>query len=209
MRLTTILGLTATAVLAVMAFVGASSAAAEYSTSLCLADTANSLCEKGPPEGEPPVVHLEDKTAVLKTTTPALTITCEALLEGENLGLAEAPNPLKVHVSMEGLKYANCNKGCAAKNELAGIILVLKTGPEVATVTGDGFKVHLTCGVVVDCKYNANGLVLHGLGALLAGPNGVASSVEATISKEGGGVCPATAKLTVEYVPLVPLYIRS
>jgi len=204
------LGLAAVAALAAMAVVGASSASATFHTAICLKDPVALTCDSA---DEPATVHFEDKTAVLKTTTPALTITCEGLLEGENLKLSKLVlgviQPLEVHVATGGLKYSNCDKGCTATNEAPGLLLLLKTGTDTATLSAHGFKVRLKCGVVVDCKYNAEGLVGHALGALKAPANGLVITEEKAVTKEGGGVCPATAKLTVEYAPLVPLYIKS
>src|SRR6476646_8428303 len=185
------LSLAAVMVATSMAFISVSPASAKFHTELCLKDTTNLLCDQ--PAG---LVHFQDKTAVLKTTTPALTITCEGLILGTSLGLSKLSGanilPLEVHVETAGLTYSNCDKGCTATNELPGLVLVLKTGAEAAEVTGHGFRLRLKCGVVVDCKYNWTGLVSKASGSLVVPPNGVITSVEAALTKEGGGVCPAT-----------------
>jgi hypothetical protein len=131
------------------------------------------------------------------------TVECEALFSGTTLngGLS---NPLIIH----GTFSYSCLNGCTAEEENGPAeIKVLKTGTELAEVTGEGL-VHVVCGL--NCRYNGVGLKGHGLGPLLVGSgNGRVTISGATVNKESGTFCPSTSKLDITTTPLTATYISS
>jgi len=223
-RLIKMLGLAAVAAIAAMAFVGASSAVAG-STDLCTehpnaenkcpAGTSLALVKDG--------IHYVDPLALLRAVGAfgvTKDILCEALFLGEALDLAA---PLVIHGEFkygkphgisslpEGLcfemeKKENCGE-IKEVGPLGGLLLVLRTSHELATVVGHDFEVLVKCGGL-HCVYNAAGLEGHALGPLLSElPNGAVTIVNQTVNKVEGFLCPETASLTTTQKPLKPNYI--
>jgi hypothetical protein len=212
MRSIKMFGLAAVAAVAAMAFMGATSAMATFDTTLCDQDPAGGVltCPAGNLVSH---VHFETvaKGAILKTTKPALTLTCTSLFLGDVLTaglLAVAPNPLLISGV---LSYSACNNGCEIKDvsKKIGHLDLLKEAEELAKVEGLNFEILLKCGEVIHCIYGAAGVTGHALGALKAPPNGHVNITEKTVTKVGGTLCPEKAVLTALYAPLVPLYIKS
>jgi hypothetical protein len=190
-------GLAALAALMAMALVGATSAMATGSTALCKAD--ESPCAAGNI-----VTHVhEESIGHAKLLSSFATVECEALFLGDALngGLS---NPLVIH----GTFTYTCLNGCTAEEQNSPAeIKVLRTGTELAEVTGEGL-VHVECGL--DCVYNGVGLKGHGLGPLLVGSgNGRVVISGATVNKESGLFCPSTSKLDITTTPLTATYIST
>ena len=191
------LGLAALAALMAMAFVGASSAAAE--------DTALCVLHHEIREGCTGIEHVHETTltgkkAVLKTSL--VTVECDVLFLGDGLiGASGLPSgaPLIIHGTFT---YTNCG-GCTAVEENGPAeIKVLKEGHETSKVTGEGL-VHVTCSGL-NCRYNGTGLVGTGKGSLLsAETNGEVSLVKQSVPKESGIFCPSTSELTITTTPLL------
>ena len=188
-------GLAALAALMAMAFVGASSAMAEH-TSLCA--TESELCAS-------PITHVHETSVgkgVLKSKLP--TIECNVLFLGDALesGLG---NPLVIHGQFT---YSSCNNFCTVKEETANATIeVLKSGSELASVTGEGL-VNVKC-PFINCNYIGTGLEGHALGPLTSSQaNGSVVLTEQNTEKESGS-CPEEAFLTLTTTPLSKTYIST
>jgi len=192
-------GLAAIAAVAAMAFVGASSAMATFPTQLCSSNEGGALtCSAGNV-----VTHVHFVDSAAKLLTNVLNVTCNALFLGDSLGLAQ---PLLVHGEFT---YSGCNNGCTAEDLEGGLLLILKTAANLAEVKGDGFKVNVHCLNVIECEYDGQGLVGHGLGANLPTTAGEVSISEQTVHSVGGLLCPSTAKLDALFESLTDVYIKS
>jgi hypothetical protein len=202
-------GLTALAGLMAMAFVGASSAMAEFPTALCKEDASN-FPELVCPAGKL-ISHVHETTAGTKAVwkTSLLTVECEVLFLGDVLTeglLSEPPESLLISGN---LSYFNCSSGCTFTEENAPAHLeVLKTADELAKVTGE-FLLHLSCSGL-NCRYNGVGLVWHALGPLLSARlNGDVRLEKQALNKESGTFCPSVTELTIDTTPLELIYIAS
>jgi hypothetical protein len=145
-------------------------------------------------------VHFVDPAA--KLLTNVLTVTCNALFLGDGLGLA---SPLVTHGNFT---YTGCNNGCTATDLVGGLLLALKTASGLARVTGDGFLVRVLCIGIINCEYDGNTLVGHGLSATGTN-NGLVNAHEQTVSHTSGLLCPETAKLDALFESLTALYVKS
>jgi hypothetical protein len=198
------LGLAALAALAAMALVGVSSAMAE-STALCKAE--ESTCS-----GANTITHVHESQVGKAKLLSEPTVECKVVLFlGDTKNAAKETKGLANPLRIEGaFTYKECNNSCTVKEEEGpAVILVLKEGSELATVTGEGL-VHLTCFFgFINCKYNGEGLIGHGLGPLTsAQENGSVDIEEQETHREAGG-CPETAFLDLTTTPLEKTYISS
>ena len=195
MRLIKILGLTAVAGIASMAFIGASSATA---TSTVLCEVNELEC----PAGKKYTGHIEALSAKTELKG-ALNMTCKhSHLLGEALGLA---NPLVIHVTLLGFKECNCT---VSVTDQTGLILALKTASDLVTGTAHGFEVKVTC-FGVSCTYGGVAEGAHGLGGAPA--TVVATEVELELLS-GSGLCGEKPGLwTATYTIILPnpLYIST
>jgi hypothetical protein len=215
-RLIKMLGLAATAALAVMAFVGSSSAMGEGATWLCKNETGT--CSQ--------VTHVHFLSVVKNASNEhvdgrgklvggGITVECQLLVLGEVI--SNGTNPAKIKSK---LHYTDCTNGCEVTGlngelEIPGVIDVLRLGTgQLADVTGLEFEVKLRCPFVFTCDYNAEGLTGHG-----SPLNNVAGNIphvtytNATVnltSKLAGPFnCPSTGALTALLKSLELFYIRS
>jgi len=178
------LGLASIAAIGAVAFVGASSAMAG----------TTALCEfnESPCLNQVEHVHFVDPAA--KLVTLPLTVTCEALFLGDALGLVTS-GPVIVHGSFT---YSNCNNGCTATDLHGGLLLVLRTATNLGEVKGDGFEVNVHCAGVIECEYDAQGLVGHALGAELPTTAGKVTVSNQEVHRTGNPltnlICPEPAK---------------
>jgi hypothetical protein len=202
-------GLAALAALMAMAFVGASSAMAEFPTALCKED-ASTFPELVCPAGKL-ISHVHETTAGTKAVlkTSLLTVECEVLFLGDVLTanlLSEPPESLLISGNFS---YSSCSSGCTVTEENGPThIHVLKTADELSKITGEGL-VHVSCSGL-NCRYNGSGLEGHGLGPLTSSHlNGEVTLKEQETNKESGTFCPSTSKLTITTTPLELVYIAS
>jgi hypothetical protein len=199
------LGLAVTAALMAMALVGAGSAMAEGSTALCKAD--ESPCAAGNI-----ITHVHESTLAGNPgllLSSVVNILCDVLFLGDTLngGLG---NPLVIHGHFT---YTNCmheNGTCTVtETSTDSLISILRLGSELADVSGTGI-VNAHCGFFINCTYDGEGLLGHGLGPLTASEtNGETRVEEAVTHKTGGSLCPETAKLDLLTTPLEKTYISS
>ncbi len=194
---------TALVLLTVTALAGPSSATAE----------TTALCSYTPVLGEACegtlVTHVHETTitgAKAKILSSTLNVECDVLFLGDALSLA---SPLVIHGAFT---YTNCNSGCTITEEHGPAeIKVLKEGHETAKVTSE-FLIYLNCGGFIKCDYNGSGLQGIAKGWWLSAgayANGEVTIEEQTISKEGGFLCPSTAKLDIKTAWLNRLLIGT
>ncbi len=198
-------------VVAAMAVAGVSSAMAE-NTQLCKENSATLACPAGQAKTTLHFITVNEKGELgkAKLLSEAGTIECHVLISGEALALG---NPQIAHVE---LHYSECNMGCSVPLE-EGLLEILKVAAELANVTGINFLVELNCPFIFKCDYNASGLVGHGLGATVAGTNGLghvtysAKTVTLVQKLLGPFNCPTTSALHALFksLPGEPIYIRS
>jgi hypothetical protein len=141
-------GLTTIAAVAAMAFVGASSASAT-NTALC---TANELvCATG----NVYTGHVEALSLSPVLLSSVGNVECEhSVILGNALGLA---NPLVIHLELIDFT-GNCHlgiTGCTVVTKALGLLLLLKTGHNVATksLESHGNNVLVNCAGVLHCVY--------------------------------------------------------
>ena len=208
MKLVKVFGLTTIALLFVTALVGVSSAMASSSL-LCSKD---SLSEP-PPVGEcqqPTEVHFISVNAtgeaakVKLLNEILLPIECNALLSGTVLPGLVANGPVVIHVTE--LKYTNCGICSISASEL-GLLSVLRTGVELATVTSLNLKLLFSC-FGLDCEYGVNGLTGHGLGPLLTELSAHITYTKLLLMRLTPG-CTKIVELDALFASVNPLYIRS
>lgn len=177
-----------------MALVGPSAAIGE-STSLCKED--ESPCTS-------PVSHVHYVAENIFILGP-YTYHCDALLLA-SVGELGSPQVLEGN-----LTYFNCSGSCS-RTEISegGTLSFLRTGTELAEVTGEGFEILSNCGSGFHCVYTFENLTGHALGPLLSiASNGEITYVEQPLSHVSGFFCPKETKLDAKFVPLSPIYISS
>jgi hypothetical protein len=189
-------GLAALAALMAMAFVGSSSAMAEF-TVLCSNDASGSCSV---------ITHLHETTlsgAKAKLLTSILTVECDVLFLGDTTTEEGAP------LIIEGnFTYSNC--GSCTVEEVGGLSIgkILKLGHETADVIGEG-EVHVNCNGL-NCTYSSEELLGTGRGPLLSSEtNGGGSIQEQVVKKVSGLFCPSTAKADATTTPLSPEYLKE
>jgi len=208
MRLIKMSGLAVVATMA-LAVIGASSATAG-STLLCTKNTV-SLTPTAAECAAPTAVHY---VSVGKVTllNNVFNLECNALLTGTVLSKLVTNGPISISVAAAGLGYSSCSGFCAWAALEGGTVLILKTGVELATVTGDGFRVRLNC-PLFDCDYNWAGLAGHGLAQGSEGKSHVtyqnAATNLLTDLASPFGSCPTGTFLDALFQTLTPIYIRS
>lgn len=193
-------GLAALAALLAMAFISASSAIAEP-TALCTEDVET--CSAGSR-----ITHVHEVSVGKgKLLTSVATVECEVLFLGNVISPEATGAPLEIEGNFT-YPEAGCETTTGTKCEVketstSALIEVLKTGHELAEVKGSA-EVNAHCGGLINCTYNGEGLVGHGLGPLLSSStNGNVNISEQTTNKTGGLFCPKTAKLDLTTTPLV------
>jgi hypothetical protein len=203
MKLIKMFGICALAALMAMAFVGAGSAMAEP-TSLCTEDPGEGeVCSEGKW-----LTHLHEATAagapaVMKTSI--LTFKCDVLSLGNMVkGLGK---PLEIEGN---ITVSNCSSGCLASEISVQLLAkVLRSGHESADVEIE-VEGNVHCGLLLNCNYDASGVLGHTIGALLSSAkNGETSFEEQTLNKTGGLLCPKTAELSVLTSPLSAFYVTG
>jgi hypothetical protein len=194
------LGLAALAALATMAFVGASSAMAEPAL-LCKAD--ESPCSSGNL-----ITHVHETQVGKAKLLSEPTVECEVVLF---LGDADATQEAEGALEIEGkFTYEKCNNSCkVTEEEGPATIEVLRTESELATVTGEGL-VKLNCFFgFINCRYNGEGLIGHGLGPLTSASKNGSVIIEEQETKKESGTCPESAFLDLTTTPLEATYISA
>lgn len=191
-------GLVAIAAVSAMAFVGATSAAAEP-TALCTVNTAL-IC----PAGNIYTGHIEAKAVgspELLNETENVKCTGSTVL-GNALGLA---NPLVGH--LESLTFTGCKSAngfnCTTTTPVLGTLLLLKTAPNLGTLQSHTTEVTVSCASgLLKCRFG--GLpTLHAEGG---NPGLITASKAALgiIAKEGFVTCPKTAEWDAKYEIVLP-----
>jgi hypothetical protein len=231
MRLIKMLGLAAVAALAVMALVGPSSAMAKEEGLLCeqlvhddpcTAVTKDKIIHFLSVVKNAEGLHVDGKGKLLAGSS---TVECLLLVEGKVLDLDPGPeekylgSPIKV---LAELHYTSCNLGCTVTStsgelKIHGELDILKTGLDLATVTGLGYNVKLACPFVFTCDYNAEKLEGHahhliGLGKAdeeeLAHVTYEEDTVNLVEKLSGPFNCPTTGALDALLKSLTPLHIK-
>jgi hypothetical protein len=206
------LGLAATAALAVLGVVGPSSAMGEGSTLLC--KNLFGECEV--------VKHLHilsvnsaHESGKGKLLAGSNTVECELLGLGDVLE-PYLGNPVQI---LAELTYTNCNLGCSTGTPTGGSphgefdILRLGVG-ELADVIGLEFEFKLTCPFIFTCDYNSENLVGHGL-PLNNEANGLphvtytGATLNLTSKLSGPFNCPSTGALDLLLQSLTQFYVRG
>jgi hypothetical protein len=198
MKLIKMFGLAVIAALASMALVGASSASAE-STVLC-EEPEHTECSN------PFTGHIEGLSTDALLSASFVHIECEhSVILGEALGLA---NPQVTHVTK--LDFLNCEPCEPVVEDETGLIETLKTGLNLGTVKGSGFKVFVDCGI--ECYYGGTVEGAHAKGSE-GGSLGVITANEVELERLSGSsiFCPSVSKWTATYSIVLPdeLYIST
>jgi hypothetical protein len=209
MRLIKILGLAAISAVVATALMGASSAMATFDTALCKEASANLACPAGQLTTE---FHLAAKNTKVLTSV-ANFICAETLLKGTVLGLAKAPEPQVGHLTEFTFKECKTESGttCNFHSVLLGLILILKTGQDVAKVEFDNTSLEYECGIYIDCAYGGEP-ILQALSASLPTHAGLLHANGVVLGEDpahSDGICPSVAKWDALYEFLEDVYIRS
>ena len=199
------LGLAATAALAAMAFVGASSASANSNTALCTVHTSLD-CGANVYTGH---VEATAKTTALQTSVA--TVLCEtSTILGNALGLATAPTSLTGHLEL--VNFNDCEThvgvGCTVTTTELGLLLLLKIALNKGLVESYGTWVKVQCLGVLHCEYGGTFHVGTALGSTL--PLGASSlglvhaNAEVQRRKALFESCPLESKWTALYTVQLP-----
>ena len=197
-------GLAAVAAVAAMAFIGASSASATFSTQLC-ATSSGLTC--GTAATNP--VHQTLKTGTVgKLLSDSLDVLClNVLANGTALALA---NPQVVHATTS---YTNCGSNTAHDNctvtvEEDPLFHLLKEGAGEGTLLGLSGLTRVKCTVFgfikIDCLYDTTGIEF-----AVSDPGLLVANETPVEFVEGSGLCPEESSLDGELTTLTATYIRS
>jgi hypothetical protein len=208
-------GLATLTALMAMVFIGVSSAAAE-STALCLEDPGTGpteACPEGPPASQL-ITHVHEAT---EAGNPALLLSsvveakCTTLFLGDVTSENGSGSPLVVlgHFTYSNCKTPSGSSCTVTETSEDATLKILKLGHELADVTYKlEWNVH--CGFFINCTYNGENLVGHGLGPLLStATNGATRLEEQTTHRTGGSFCPEIAKLDLLTTPLEATYVTN
>ena len=185
MRLIKMLGLAVVAAIASMAFLGASSASANQSTTLCKINQLPCASGNQWPKGTK-LAGTSVGTALLLSSL--VTVHCNGTASGEITSAALA-NPLSGTLvpSFTGCKTSG-GTNCTVTTS-SGTLLLLKTGPNVGVATVHNVLARVQCGVFIDCSYTSKGVQLQAKSLSGATPARLhANGVE--LENEGGFLCP-------------------
>ena len=199
MRLSKLHGLAAIAAMVVMASIGTSSAAAEGPTA---------FCEKHEDPCEAANVYVGHVAAVAENPrflTGETSIVCKkSQLLGFNLGLG---NPLTIHLQLLNFTedcLATGGFGCEVNTTELGLLLLLRTALNLATVQTHGIKILVNCpGTGIHCGYTGLWGPLHALGS----PNGESLAeirAEEIPLEQTGLFCPEETKFDALYRLVLP-----
>ena len=185
MRLMKMFGLAVLAAVAAMAFVGASSASANQSTTLCKINQLPCASTNQWPTGTG-LVGTSVGTALL--LSDIVTVHCNSTASGKITSAALA-KPL---VGTLVPSFTGCKTGSGTNCTVttsSGTMLLLKTGPGVGTATVHNVLARVQCGFFIDCSYVSDGVELEALSLSGAHPALLhANGVE--LQNEGGFLCP-------------------
>jgi hypothetical protein len=165
-------------------------------------DTA--LCEADESQCTSPVSHVHYVAEDIFILGP-YNYHCDALLLA-SVGELGSPQVLEGN-----LTYFNCSGGCA-RTEISegGTLSFLRTGVELAEVTGEGFEILSSCGGSFHCVYTFENLTGHAVDPLLStANNGEITYIEQPLNHVSGFFCPKETKLDATFVPLSETYISS
>lgn len=184
-RLIKMFGLAMLAAIASMAFLGASSASANQSTTLCKINQLPCAAANQWPKGTL-IDGLTVGTALLLSSI--VNVHCHGTANGSITSAALA-NPL---VGSLTPKFTNCKtsggEGCTVTSS-AGTMLLLKTAKELAIATIHNVLARVQCGFFIDCSYVSNGVTLDAL-SLKSGVPALLHANEIELENEGGFLCP-------------------
>lgn len=218
MRLIKMLGLAAVAAIAAMAFLGASSAAAEFATTLCEEKSATLTC---------PELKQAKSFTMLATTTTLLASVEVLCLHSSATGTVESPTltpagtPLGVQLSK--LEFKECGRvssgshsDCKVTVKKQPLLEVLKTGVNLGTAKVNPAapaEINIECGSFINCTYSETTKPLTVESAEHTEGNkwGMLTASKVVVAKGKGFLCPATAEWDALYEPLEnkPLWLRS
>jgi hypothetical protein len=198
MKYLKMLGVTAVAAMALMAFAGAGSASA---TKLCTNNLSTTFCSAHEPIGTTVEATLSG-TSILETTGGTVLDTCTgSTVKGKTSNTAATGEPVKVKV--ETLSWLNCTRTThTLKTGELQIHHIANTDDGTLTATGIQWTVQTIFG---SCVYGPVGSL--DLGTVHGG-NPAVITIN-TIVPKLSGTCPSEARLTAHYTITTPkpLYI--
>ena len=207
MKAIKIFGLAALAALMAVAFVGASSALAT-STQLCKEDSAGAC-----PAGKEITSVKEVSVGKGVLLSSLATIECNVEFTSTSVGALGATQTITGHFTypMAGCETKSGTLCEVTETSTSATIKVTKTAHELAKVEGTA-EVNAHCGALINCTYDGENLVGHGLGPLLSSSlNGNVNISEQKVHKTGGTLCAKEAKLDLITTPAEsgPFYIAE
>ena len=149
MRLIKTIGLAAMLALTAMAFVGASSATATQSTTLCKINQLPCLAGNQYGVGTKFLATLYPNTTALLLSS-VLTVHClssDINAKIVTAALVAAPNPLLSQI--ESISFTDCHNGCTVAQVKVGHLGILKLSPGL----GDAFPNGLASRALVNCSF--------------------------------------------------------
>jgi hypothetical protein len=201
-------GLVVIVVLAAMAFMGVSSASATNSTAICNENSAPLACPAGKLTTE---IHAVALNKLIHTSV--IDILCKlSLIKGTILDLGTAPNPQIGHITE--LTHHECHRhsgaACTVIAPLLGLLLILKTAANLATVQSHLTALRIQCGALLDCTYE--GLPTLDALSATATDKGIIHAntvIEKSTKNHPKSFCPNTSTLLALYESLSNIWIRS
>lgn len=205
MKLTKSLGFTFIGLIAAVALWGATPAQAE-STAAC-------RFYKLPCEKIDLITHQTFQTSTLSTSTPKILTNIVNVLCGQStllvsiLGLG---TPQETHISEILWTACHTESGseCTITNVKLGLLNILRTAVNLGTATISATEFRVKCGMILDCTYSGEGMVLHVLGASFS-TNGELTAKKLTLQKTAGLLCPKEAFFDALYESVTAFYVGS
>ena len=135
-------------------------------------------------------------------------VSCNSLFLGDSLGLG-APLVIHGHFTYSGCVRLGSEACMVTEVSTDSLISVKKTSHESAEITGTG-EVNVHCGSFINCTYNGEGLKATAIGPLLSSfENGEVVLLKQAPKHTSGSLCPETAELDIETVPLEKVFFAS
>jgi len=196
MKLARMIGLMCVTAIAVLALAGPSSAMAE-TTALCSVE--ENPCEEGNL-----IKNIEYEADDIEVLTSVMNYVCDTSFSATVSKLGESQT-----LGVTEMQYSSCDQGCTRTVEKLGTFTIARTEGELGEIVGNGFEVHVVCGIQINCTYAFNGLSGTIQGPSLTGDNGHLTFNGAAFEKIKGLLCPKSALLHALFVASEPVYLSS
>jgi len=165
--------------------------------------SATALCEDATIEGECAVPYEEGTEITAKSTSPTLKTNVGNVICGSSLLVGETAEPATekgeaLMGQISSLTFVECSMGKSAcemeSEELPYETALSWTSESNGTFQIQEGTVRVKCGIVINCKYNAESFY-----EFTGGKSASFSITEGSLAKKAGFLCPKTTQWTASY----------